>query len=123
LYRLLHPDWLSPRLYKKLVAAEEAIYTQTDDPMLNWDVEDLQTIFASTGLKVEISLEQSATEMQITAALLDRWFAESSTQPTYQTYLARSLSPQEIAQVRDRFARLVSKTVAWESAIALIYAH
>jgi putative ATPase len=123
LYRLLDPDWFSPRLFKKLVAAEEAIYAQTDDPMLNWDVEDLQTIFAAIGLKVEISLEQSSTEMQITLALLDRWFAEPTTQPTYQSYLAQSLSSKEIAQVYDRFTRLLHQTICWQSAIAFVYAH
>ncbi|WP_390883405.1 AAA family ATPase [Kovacikia minuta] len=43
LYRLLDPTWLSSRLYQKLVQAEEMIYHQAAEPMVNWDIEDLQT--------------------------------------------------------------------------------
>jgi putative ATPase len=41
LYQLLDLNVLDEALSQKIVAAEEAIYAQADDPMVNWDVQDL----------------------------------------------------------------------------------
>lgn len=42
LYRLLDPKKLDGDLYERLVAAEEAIYASSSDPMVNWDADDLR---------------------------------------------------------------------------------
>jgi putative ATPase len=122
LYQLLDPAWLSAKLYQKLVKAEEAIYTQPDDPMVNWDVLDLQTMFETAGFTVELQVEPFSTDMLITAALVDRWFAATHTQLTYAAHLARQLSQAETTKVHTTFNRLVNQTVKWKSAITLIHA-
>ncbi|MGA7936211.1 MAG: AAA family ATPase, partial [Kovacikia sp.] len=124
LYRLLDPTWLSASLYKKLTQAEEQIYTQPSDPMVNWDVADLQRMFETAGLVAEIQVEQTMTELLITSPLIDRWFTSASaSQPSYATHLQRSLSAAEITKLHGLFNRLVNQTVPWGGAIAFIYAH
>jgi putative ATPase len=123
-YRLLDPSWLDAKLYQQLAVAEESIYTQPTDPMVNWDVEDLQTFFAAAGLTIAIQIEQTLTEMVLSRSLVDRWFSTpSQTQPTYAEHLAKLLSALEIEQIHDQFIRLVNRPVQWEGSIALISAH
>ncbi|XGV95803.1 MAG: AAA family ATPase [Leptolyngbya sp. BL-A-14] len=121
LYQLLDSSWLSTKLYRKLTKAEEAIYTQPDDPMVNWHEQTLQTIFASAGFTVELQVEALTTEKLITAALIDRWFATASTQPSYAKHLSSQLSSTEMTNVRSAFNRLVNQTVQWHSAIAFVH--
>ncbi|HEY9654531.1 MAG TPA: AAA family ATPase, partial [Crinalium sp.] len=123
LYQLLNPAWLSDKLYQKLVKAEEAIYTQPDDPMVNWDAPDLQVMFEAAGFIVALQVEPLSTEMLITAALVDRWFAANSVQSTYVTHLSHHLSQAELTKVRSAFTRLVNQTVKWRSTIAFVQAH
>ncbi|MBW4693886.1 MAG: AAA family ATPase [Lyngbya sp. HA4199-MV5] len=123
LSQLLDPTWLTTKLYKKLVQAEEAIYAQPDDPMVNWDASDLQTMFEGVGFKVELQVEPLSTDTLITAALIDRWFATDRAQPTYAMHLSHQLSPAEMTKVQAAFDRLVNQTVHWYSTIVFVHAH
>ena len=123
LYQLLDPAWLSARLYQKLVKGEDAIYAQPDEPMVNWDGRDLQSLFETSGFTAELQVEPLVTELLLTQALVDRWFAAASTQPTYAMHLAQQLSSAEMVKIQAAFDRLVNQTVKWSSAIALIHAH
>jgi putative ATPase len=125
LYRLLEPTNLDKKLYKRLVDAEESIYTNATDPMVNWDEQELVTVFEAAGLSVEMHREDTQTEVRITPALLDRWFSQQGkdNRPTYTTHLASSLSAQEVATVRDLFTRhLRNQIVSWKSTITFIKA-
>ncbi len=121
LYRLLDPDWMNASLYDRLVAAEEAIYTRAADPMVNWDVGDLQAAFEAAGFAVEVQVERSAAPMHLSQALLDRWFAPSGERPTYRAHLAQKLKPAEVSAVQNLFTHhLREQTVTWESTIAFV---
>jgi putative ATPase len=123
LYRLLDSAWLSDKLYRKLTRAEEAIYAQANDPMVNWDGADLQSLFEANGFAVSLEVESTSTELLITQSLLDRWFSKGSeSQPTYTDHLGRSLSTAEINQLLTAFQRLRNQTVQWAGAIAFIHA-
>lgn len=78
LYRLLDPTKLDADLYERLVAAEEAIYADESDPMVNWDADELRVAFEAAGLVVEITTKRSSTQMHITPALLERWFSSTA---------------------------------------------
>jgi len=65
LYRLLQPHSLDDKFYERLIAAEEAMYANQSDPMLNWDADDLRDAFASTGLTVEMVVEQNSGSWQL----------------------------------------------------------
>ncbi len=122
LYHLLSAKF-DPDLYQRWIAAEEAIYAQASDPMVNWDSSDLQAAFAKTGFTAEVATERTVARVLITPALLERWFTPAANPPSYSHYLALSLSKAEIAVVKDQFKRhLLNQTVTWESAIAFIQA-
>ncbi len=127
LYRLLDPKKLDGDLYERLVAAEEAIYASSSDPMLNWDVDDLRVAIDAAGLVVEVMIEQNSTLMHVTPALLERWFASTAAttkeRPTYAQHLARFLKAAEVRTVQDLFTRfLLHQTVTWSSTIAFVQA-
>jgi putative ATPase len=125
LYRLLEKSKLDTELYERLVAAEEAIYTGKLDPMVNWDTDELRVAFESVGLVVEVDEERELTQMHITSALIDRWFATTSAtnRPSYAAHLAKNLHEEEIRAVKELFIRsLLHQTVNWESAIAFVRA-
>jgi putative ATPase len=50
LYRLLEQSKLDADLYQRLVAAEEAIYSDKLDPMVNWDTDELRVAFEVGGV-------------------------------------------------------------------------
>ncbi len=125
LYRLLDSSNLNADLYQRLVASEEAIYTEKLDPMVNWDAFDLRQDFEAVGLLVEVDEERSVTSMHITSALIERWFATTSAtpRPSYAAHLAKNLREEEIRLVKELFTRsLLHQTVNWESAIAFLIA-
>ncbi len=122
LYQLLDPTWLGPKLYQKLVRAEEAIYAQPHDPMVNWDAEALQALFVTAGCMVQLEIELTTTTVLLTDRVLDRWFKPTTTtQPAYVDHLAQLLTSAEIAKVRTAFGRLHNQTVNWQGAIAIIH--
>ncbi len=103
--------------------AEEAIYTNSDDPMTNWDIKDLQSAFEKAGLIVEIEMERITTPMQISTAVLNCWFSKSNTKPSYADYLAKFLSADEIALIQKLLTdKLLNRTVSWSSLAGIIYA-
>lgn len=122
LYALLESDWLQPKLSKRLLAAEEAIYAQPDDPKVNWDVEDLHAWFRSAGFSVELQVEPITTQVVITPGILDRWFSGSGSSLSYAAHLSQTLSNSEVQHVRQLFQRLVNQTVNWSSTIAYLRA-
>ena len=122
LYRLLEKTKLTPDLYERLVAAEEAIYSDALDPMVNWDADGLRKMCEDGGLVVEVKQERSQSELHITKALLERWFAPTGDRPTYAAHLSRFLSDVEVSSIKDLFSRyLLNQTVIWSSTIAFIH--
>lgn len=75
----------------------------------------------------QMTVERSTTQMYITSALIERWFALATAieqeRPTYAQHLARFLNDAEIQTVQDIFTRLLlHQTVVWASTIAFIQA-
>ncbi len=124
LYNLLDKTWLSEKLFKKIVAAESAIYSNPDDAMVNWDLEDLEKIFIEVDLQVEINQQKNSTQLYITENLLNRWFtASDNKRPSYVNHLEKELTKQEIETVKSLFyGRLSNRVVQWETAIAILSA-
>jgi putative ATPase len=122
LYRLVDPAWFNAKLYKRLVKAEESIYTDKDDVFVNWDEKDLSTIFRTNKLTCEVQIEPIQTEMRITPTTLKRWFNSGKERPSYGDRLAQVLSEAELEAVREGFARLSHQSVQWVGTIAFIRA-
>ncbi|BAY20137.1 recombination factor protein RarA/unknown domain fusion protein (plasmid) [Anabaenopsis circularis NIES-21] len=124
LYRLLPANALDKKLYKRLVEAEEAIYADQSDPMLNWDADDLRDAFASTGLTVDMVVEQNSTRMHISNAFLERLFATKGNRPSYAQRLGEKLTLEELEKLKAAFIQyLLNQTIDWQSAIAFLKAY
>jgi putative ATPase len=120
LYRLVDLSLLDDSLRQRLVAAEEAIYANPDDPMVNWDESDLQRTFQAAGVSgVHLESEDHTAQKRIGAEQLALWFATGETSPsgerlTYAQHLRQQLSAAEVAQVQALFERqLRDQVVAW----------
>jgi putative ATPase len=110
-------------LREKVAAAEEAIYADADDPLVNWDERDLAAALEAAGLSVEVRLEQQTEERLITAAHLARWYGEGEGErPSYAARLASGgLSAAEVKAVRARYERqLAEQTVQWNASLAFL---
>ncbi|MBD2452392.1 AAA family ATPase [Nostoc sp. FACHB-152] len=119
LYRLLPANALDEKLYERLVDAEEAMYTNQSDPMLNWDADDLHDAFASTGLTVDMVVEQNLTQIHISSVFLERLFATKGNRQSYAQHLGEKLTLEELERLKVTFTHyLLNQTIDWQSAIA-----
>ncbi|MEP0912838.1 AAA family ATPase [Leptolyngbya sp. GB1-A1] len=110
-------------LWQRWIEAEEAIYQDGTDPMVNWREADLLAWFAAAGLQPTLQREVSQTDLHVTADLLDRWFRPGQTRPSYVDRLARSLSSQEQFLIQQLLTQtLKNQTVQWRSAIVFVQA-
>jgi putative ATPase len=132
LHQLVDLSALPDDLAERVAAAEESIYTNPADPMVNWAEPEVITIFNQTGLfKVETVLETLTAQIQIDQDQLDRWFAEAPAgqRPTFAQHLLKpaaqaALTPAEVAQVRRVFEQqLLNQTVTWQSKIIYLVAN
>ncbi|MEM9218206.1 MAG: AAA family ATPase [Cyanobacteria bacterium P01_F01_bin.150] len=123
LYKLVDAASFSKRLYKDLVKAEESIYKDDTDPMVNWSEDDLLPLFTSAGLKANLKVDQTSTLLPITAKTLKRWFAQGQEKPSYGDRLSAVLSAKDMEKIRQVYTQqLQGQSVMWKGAIAFIVA-
>ena len=107
LYKLVDLTALGDDLAGRVMQAEEAIYSRPDDPMVNWNEDDLRAAFSATGLHTVVEIEHESSEVQVTAEVLARWFTASAatgqSRPSYADHLRSGLSEDELAKVSDLF--------------------
>lgn len=126
LYELV--DWNGREaLRDKVAAAEEAIYHDENDPLVNWDETDLETAVQEAGLSGQIITERQMEQRRITAGHLARWFPDET---VYQTRLAYGhrlreggLTDKEVSEVQGMYGRqLQNQTVNWQTTVAMVTA-
>ena len=124
IYQLVDLTEVGADVTARLMQAEEAIYTDPTDTMVNWDVADLVAWAEQAGLTVAQQTEADASQMQISAAVLQRWFAPATgARLSYGQRLATTLQPSEIALVQKLFERqLLNQTVVWTGCIVYVVA-
>jgi putative ATPase len=124
LWALVDLSSLEQDLAERLRQAEDAIYADPDNPLVNWGADELQAAFEDAGFgRVELSLERSTGKRYVSSDQLERWFQAGAGQPTYGDWLRRALSADELEQVERLFRRqLAGQTVAWQSATAYLRA-
>ncbi len=125
LYKLVDLSALPADLRERLAAAEEAIYDNPDDPMVNWDEVDLKSILEEAGLTtVEVTFEMTTAQQAINSGQLERWFSLEITgdRPTFAQHLAdKTMTPQEIGQLKRIFEQqLAEQVVTWQSAVVYV---
>lgn len=119
LYSLLEPTWLSDPQYSKLKQAEEAIYQDKTNPMVNWDSNSLKHDLAAIVDSVQTNLENSSHTMLITPKLIENWFSltpKTQELRNYRSHLEQVLSVAETNSIKAIFEKyLCHRTVAWSS--------
>jgi putative ATPase len=111
-------------LVKKVEKAEEAIYQDADDPLVNWEANDLVGALETAGFSaVEERLEKQVDRRRIGQAQFDRWFGESGDgKLSYGERLGEGdIRPKDKERVAALYRRqLLEQVVAWETMV-LVY--
>ena len=122
-------NWSDDELLQEKVAfAENGIYTDESDPLVNWDEEDLLHAFQAASMKkVQVKLETVSENRPITAVQLDRWFTlenSTSARGSYAQRLQNSgLTKKEIWRTETLFRRsLLEKQLSWQITTAFVTA-
>jgi putative ATPase len=122
LYNLVDLSPLGDDLRQRVIHAEEQIYANAADPLVNWEAADLKDAFRSAGfVDVDIQEEVRESEMFVSLTTLDRWFASDANQdrPSYAQHLLTQITAEELVEVRELLQRqLDGHAVPWTSRIA-----
>ncbi|QKD80819.1 AAA family ATPase [Thermoleptolyngbya sichuanensis A183] len=123
LHQLIPSDRIPSRLLNRWRKAEEQLYESAAVWSMTWNVQDLETLFDQAGFTAEIALEHTQTELLISPALIDRWFASASAKPTYAEQIREFLSDADLNQIQTLLRQCLShQTVQWQGAIAFVKA-
>jgi putative ATPase len=131
LHKLVDLSSLAVDLVERVVAAEEAIYTNPADPMINWTGADLRAIFEEVGLsQTEIAEERLTSQFRIGPEQIARWFNQNAPgdRPTFAQHLLTETSggnvtPEELSELKQLFERqLLGQVVSWQSTIVYVAA-
>jgi putative ATPase len=124
LYQLVDLTDLGAALVARVQQAEEAIYAEPADPLVNWEAATVEALFADAGYQTTMQTERDESQLQVSPAVIERWFAPSGTERlSYGQRLALLLDEQEIAQVRSHFERqLLRQSVPWTGRLLYLVA-
>jgi putative ATPase len=124
LYALVDGSELDDDLRARWHTAEEAIYADADDPLVNWTPEELVQALQAAGLTVTSALEEETSEVRITSGMLARWFGSGdAARPSYAARLATKLDAAELNQIEKLFMRqLANQTVPWSRQVLYLQA-
>jgi putative ATPase len=126
LYALI--EWSDEKLRQQVAAAEEAIYSDETDPLVNWDESNLEAAFVQAGWQhVRLYPETQIEQRRITADSLTRWFDETTeytARPTYGQRLAQAgLTSKQIERVASLYRQQLSdQIVSWQTYLTCLIA-
>lgn len=105
---------LDAEVYQRWQAAEEALYIDEHDPLLNWQPDDLVNLFEEQGCSVVAELEETEMNLVCTASLLRRWLTPTETpKPSYITRLASYLEQEEIGVIKQVLEKCCDRAMSW----------
>lgn len=126
LHQLVDITTLPDDFAERFVAAEESIYQRADDPMVNWDEQDLVAVFERAGLHAEIITERLTGQRHVSDEQLARWFTQEAQgdRPTFaQHLLNQAIAPSELEELRRLFEQqLLGQVVSWQSTVVFVTA-
>jgi putative ATPase len=129
LHKLVDLASLTAELVERVVAAEEAIYTNPADEMVNWAGSDLERIFEEVGLsQIEIAEERLTSQFRIGPEQIARWFNQNveDDRPSFAQHLLKetsgaSVTPEELSELKQLFERqLLGQVVSWQSTLVYV---
>ena len=112
-------------MVERITAAEESIYTNVDDPMVNWDAADLQTVLAEAGFtNPEIAEETITAQLRVGPGQIERWFdqAPSGERLSFAQHLGQAgIAPADVEKLKGIFrSQLENEVVNWQSTVAYV---
>lgn len=119
---------LQPAMAEKLVEAEESIYADDGDRLVNWDEGTLLAAVCAAfpeeerAGRVSLTLIDTDMDVRVTDGLIGRWFgAAQGERRSYAERLGERMQADEIAEI-ERWIRgqLLNRTVVWRRRTALI---
>jgi putative ATPase len=123
LYKLIEWANFPARTASKVAKAEEAIYTNPADSLVNWDETDLAAALSAAGWELSHFLIEKQSEIRrITAEQLTRWFQSNSDErPSYAQHLKQAgLKAADIEKIATLYERqLLNQTVSWQTTIVV----
>ena len=131
LHALADLSALPDELVTRIVAAEETIYANEEDAMVNWSAEALAGIFEQAGLaQVEVRTETIISQRRIEPEQIERWFAQETqnSRATFAQHLLKrkpglGITPAELADLKRIFTQqLAGQVVSWHSTVAYVAA-
>ncbi len=128
LYQLVDWSGTDQNLASQVRVAEENIFDDRNDPLVNWDASDMERYFRAAGFEdLKIEVEKQIDQRQITNAHLKRWFTSgqlTSGRPTYgQRLIDAGLDEKAVDAIAALYERqLRGQIVAWQSQLAYVLA-
>jgi putative ATPase len=124
LYELVDLQELGSDLSLRVREAEEQIYAVSDVALVSWLPADLQDVACMAGFEgVAVAAQSQETDMLVSPDTIERWFATEPVRerPSYAQHLLRSMTVEELAQVRALYERgLSGQTVCWRTQVAYL---
>ena len=107
---------------RKLARAEQRIYADPDNPLVNWSAEDFCRIVDNAGFKVLKRDTRLFTDRRtIRSGDIERWF--SSQNGSYGSRASTALSPAELEHLRKICAdQLTGRELDWKSTVLFVSA-
>ena len=128
LYDLVHTSGLEldAGFLEKWREAEETIYSDERDPMVNWDSDLVQELIQQAGfLEPRIEEVEQHADCTINARMISRWFESTSGsgRRSYAERLSDRLTEDDLATVKSLFERqLKGKSVQWRTFFLIVHA-
>lgn len=128
LYQLVDWSRVDEDLTGRVQEAEESIYNDSDDPLVNWDISELEQHLQLAGFtEVNVQVEKQIDQKRLGADHLKRWFGPDepdSVRSTYGQRLIEAGLPEEsVKRVAALYGRqLRGQVVTWHSRLAYIQA-
>ncbi|WP_420641256.1 AAA family ATPase [Candidatus Leptofilum sp.] len=119
LYQLVDWSGETKTLAKKVAKAEEAIYAEASDPLVNWDESDVRAGLENAGFTIATQqLDREKGQRRLTKGHLERWFGTDGDGTYGRRLLEGGLSEKEVAKVHSLYKRqLEEQIVRWETAV------
>ncbi|MCA9932087.1 MAG: hypothetical protein KC419_26565, partial [Anaerolineales bacterium] len=128
LYNLIDWQEIPTAVYDKVRAVEEAIYSDPDSSMTNWDESRLEAGLRSAGFaRVQVQLQPESQQRRITEAHLQRWFGEAdeyAAQPSYaQRLRTAGITENDVNKLATLYRKqLQDQVVSWYVTTAYLIA-
>ena len=128
IYALGDRSTLRPELAERLIAAEEAIYADSADALVNWDEDTIEAaLFAAFPAQAQsgrVSIERidADTDVLISEGMVRRWFGPAlGDRRSYAERLAEGMGPEEVEQIEGWVrGQLLNRTLLWRRRTVLL---